>query len=419
MQPKTSGPDLANLTAQLNELREKAGQLFMAGRFADALEVARQGLGILYWPPFVEQEICCLSRLGRYDEAMQIAEHLPEDKRSANFFDILSEIYGELGVLDKVRLYGSRSLAMKNQQTLADPGHELPRETPPRFDPQAINIIAFSLFGDKARYCECAILNCQAVAQMLPGWTCRFYVDETVPDDVLRRIAAAGGELCVLETHVRQIVHPLMWRFVVVDDEKVARYLIRDADSVIAPREVAAIAEWLASDKWFHVMRDSTTHSELILAGMWGGCGGIAWNMQAEVPMFMAAGEYAATHADQHFLRFRVWPTMRKSVLSHDEIFDYPGNRPFPPCNAPRRWQDDHVGANFGFPQISGEVDVPDGTALDWTLLNEAGDAVCSYRVLVQSGSWEASLPFSYARKLADGIWKIRALPRLDPAIVH
>ena len=63
----------------------------------------------------------------------------------------------------------------------------------------------------------------------------------------------------------------LMWRFLVLDDHEVDRFLIRDADSLISKREVAAIEAWQQSDKRFHLMRDYFSHTELLLAGMWGG----------------------------------------------------------------------------------------------------------------------------------------------------
>lgn len=60
-----------------------------------------------------------------------------------------------------------------------------------------------------------------------------------------------------------------------MDDPTIKRFLIRDADSIVSHREKAAVDAWLKSDKWFHLMRDNYSHTELILAGMWGGCTGI------------------------------------------------------------------------------------------------------------------------------------------------
>ncbi|KAK8405419.1 hypothetical protein O3P69_001755 [Scylla paramamosain] len=44
---------------------------------------------------------------------------------------------------------------------------------------------------------------------------------------------------------------------------------ISDVDSRVSQREVAAVEEWLASRKMFHVMRDHPSHNVPVLGGMW------------------------------------------------------------------------------------------------------------------------------------------------------
>lgn len=41
----------------------------------------------------------------------------------------------------------------------------------------------------------------------------------------------------------------------------------RDADSPLFQREVAAVQEWLASDRTFHVMRDTFHHCKYYILG--------------------------------------------------------------------------------------------------------------------------------------------------------
>ena len=55
-----------------------------------------------------------------------------------------------------------------------------------------------------------------------------------------------------------------------VTDLTVDTVLVRDLDSNISPREVAAVQEFLQSPKEFHIMRDHPHHGTPILAGMWG-----------------------------------------------------------------------------------------------------------------------------------------------------
>ena len=47
-------------------------------------------------------------------------------------------------------------------------------------------------------------------------------------------------------------------------------FLSRDLDSRISSREVAAVEEWLRSDKDFHFMRDHPEHGVGILGSGWG-----------------------------------------------------------------------------------------------------------------------------------------------------
>ena len=65
-------------------------------------------------------------------------------------------------------------------------------------------------------------------------------------------------------------VYPLIWRFLPALDLTVDTLLVRDLDSDISPREVAAVEEFLQSSKEFHVMRDHPHHGVAILGGTWG-----------------------------------------------------------------------------------------------------------------------------------------------------
>jgi len=45
-------------------------------------------------------------------------------------------------------------------------------------------IISFSLWGKKPFYTQGAIENVKLQPKIYPGWTCRFYVDESVPKEI-------------------------------------------------------------------------------------------------------------------------------------------------------------------------------------------------------------------------------------------
>ena len=44
-----------------------------------------------------------------------------------------------------------------------------------------------------------------------------------------------------------------------------------------------AVDEWLTSGRYFHVMRDWFIHTDLIIAGMWGGVGGALPSLERSV----------------------------------------------------------------------------------------------------------------------------------------
>ena len=360
----------------------------------------------------VVAEAICLMRLGRAEEAFALANRVPPAKRDANFFDLVADVCGQLGKTEEGRAYGKLALNLKDQQNATGYAWPLPAAAPPAFTPDpSANIVAYSLFGSKPRYCEGAVLNCAAVAKLLPGWTCRFYHDQSVPDAVLLRLREAGAQLVRVDDDTKNQVPPLMWRFLVVDSPEVRRFLIRDADSVVSEREKACIEAWLESPSWFHLIRDWYTHTELLLAGLWGGCTGVFPDMRHEIVSFMTQGKRSASHYDQHFLRERLWPTVRQSVLSHDSQFEFFNNVPVPHVEGARSDGEYHIGANLGFMTMEGKTTHPDGTLIRWTLYDQADNPVCVYETTVQQQRWSANLPVFYASQISDGVCKVRTTP--------
>ncbi len=76
-------------------------------------------------------------------------------------------------------------------------------------------------------------------------------------------------------------------------------------------------------------MHDWWTHTEVMLAGMWGGTGGVLPPLQTLLQDFRPAA-LANWHLDQWFLRAQVWPTARQSCLIHDSKLSAVGSKDFP-----------------------------------------------------------------------------------------
>ena len=254
-----------------------------------------------------------------------------------NAFDGLCAACHRTGDDDSAREWGRRSIAEKTKLAARKaPALKLgkPRET-------GAKVISFSLWGPNPRYLRGALHNCVRAGVVYPGFRCRFYVDASVPADLLDALAAQGAELIVDKGEPSQR-RKLTRRFLAADDPAVAVYLVRDCDSLLNAREAAAVGEWLDSGKAIHAMRDWWTHTDPMLAGMWGGLGGVLPPLEPMIEDYKA-GVLETPNWDQWFLRDRIWPGVREVALVHDRLFATEGARPFP---GPSPAGNLHVGQN-------------------------------------------------------------------------
>jgi tetratricopeptide (TPR) repeat protein len=253
--------------------------------------------------PNVRDCLCdALHRLGRFEEATQA---------------------GRAALEAKDRLFGGR-----------DPLVPMPTEPPPPFDPSnpAENVIAYSLWGNDPRYQETLSESVRLLPHLFPAWSIRVYYDTTVDHHYVTDLGRRGVQL-------RQMILPpglpahrrLLWRFEAIADPSVRRFLIRDADALLNVKERVAVDAWTQSDCRFHAMRDWYTHTDLIMAGTWGGIGNILPS-PTELLRSSTGWRISNEHIDQDILTDTVWPTIRHSILIHDSIFTGTlRSVPFPP----------------------------------------------------------------------------------------
>ena len=328
-------------------------------------------------------------------------------------YDGLTEVCHFLGKSEECVQIGRLAIQTKKDMVANEPMLKVIQAAPEPLNPDhpAENIIAFSLFGNLARYCETSIINVDLVKEIYPEWTCRFYVNDTVTDLVKQRLRDKGAQIVEVNEQQNQL-SGLFWRFFVMDDPTVKRFLIRDADSLVSYRERAAVDAWVGSDKWFHTMHDGYTHTELILAGMWGGCHGIFEHTEQLIHDFIQKGQFPNQRViDQHFLRFSIWPTLSQSVMIHDSKgFDESGI-PFPSHEKYTDFEDlsqFHVGMNEGSGNVAITVDFPKGSQVNWSLLDGDGKLVCKYVADVTNDQKIVlDMPRSYAREIEKQQWKI------------
>jgi hypothetical protein len=330
--------------------------------------------------------------------------------------DALAHAHGALRQWDEARHHGLQALNIRARQFSGEPVIPLPDlpPMPPLPSPQTRerNIISFSLFGGDPKYCETAILNVQEQPNVYPHWVCRFYIDDSVPGDVINRLRAGGAQIVPVEGPALQWPGP-MWRFLALDDPQAHRILFRDADSLISPREAHAVEQWLTSGKRFHMMRDIGSATDLILAGLWGVVTGSLPPLQELMQRFMSAPIESRHFADQYFLRQYVWPYARTSLMQHDSVFGFMDAVPFPDGARPDDLQG--VGYSEGAGSFTVASDLPDGTTITWGLFRieklDGGQfhkkMVCAYPGIVKNGAVTAHIPTRYARWIEQGTARI------------
>ncbi|HHH44374.1 MAG TPA: hypothetical protein ENK49_09565, partial [Gammaproteobacteria bacterium] len=252
-----------------------------------------------------------LVRCNRIEEGIaQLESVANREENNTHLLDGLADAWWKKGDRRKARQYGERSLAIKdNQACSASPGFELEKESVPPFRPDnpAENIISFSLFGQARQYHDGALRNAVVAAGLYPGWTCRFYCDDRVPEHTRGALAETGAQLVMMRRPPRP-ADGLFWRFLVADDPAVVRYLVRDCDSLLNVREKCAVDEWLVSQRLFHVMRDHGSHTATMLAGMWGGVARSMPSLSRLLQGFAYDPLTESRIADQCFLGRIVWP---------------------------------------------------------------------------------------------------------------
>lgn len=264
----------------------------------------------------------CYAKLRRFEEAAKYAARVTErDPRNYLAYDIQASAYSHLRQFNRARHAGTQALRLKdhlskhtNEQSSLPDAASLHRQT------QKPSIIAYSLWGESPRYLRGALRNALLAADIYPDWTLRFYVDDSVPADFIGILKKLGAQIreCKDSGSTRE---KLCRRFAVASDPDVGYFLVRDADSVINLREAIAVKQWQDSGKCFHVIRDWWSHTDLVLAGLWGGIATALPDINAMLEHYQPP-HVETLHIDQWFLRDRVWQYIRQSHLLHDRFFD-------------------------------------------------------------------------------------------------
>lgn len=402
------------MVKKLNELGQLANHYMAVGDVDKALAVALEEHKVLPSSPVAldrAASICVLAH--RYEEAVQYAKKaLARNPKLINALHALSHAAYRVGDYAAAREAGHQALQLLESSLGA---LEIPLLPEVQLKENAKNVIAFSLFGDSPKYLEGAAMNTELAAIHYPDWVCRFYVDEGVPESALQRLAKNGAEIVQVGETEKELPKTC-WRFLAADDDEVNYVIFRDADSVVSQAEADLVQAWLQSGKRFHTIRDGGSHTELILAGLWGMVAGSVPDLRAKLEAFVAKGNLDQRFADQHFLRQEVWKYVRQDLFASDGVFGfgedvhcfdkgYRNEFDIGACEVEAKY---HVN----------DLNYPDGTKIVWRLytkvartlsaqgtiqLEEEERLVCEYPAVIQNGGFVALLPKRYAQGFAKG----------------
>lgn len=405
-----TGPKRVPKTKQqlmLEAIGAKFRKSYASGDFAAALDASTTAMRL---DPNMQNPIAdaalCNARLGQHEKAVELAHHaLTKGPATLSILDILSQAYGGLEDWENVKKWGVLALETRGAMFDGPPliAHDLPALPPkPSAATASSNVIAFSLFGASSKYCETAIWNAQLRPEIYPDWVCHFYVDESVPIDVVERLRKLGAQVIFVTDAQKSRFIGTMWRFLAYDTPNLHRVIFRDADSLISKREEKAVAAWIASGTHFHCLRDGPSQTELLLAGLWGCVAGALPNMEGLLEKFMQKEVKSAHFADQFFLREVVWPYAKHSLLTHDSFFGSFGAVPFP--DGPKT-SGFRVGSTEGLGRMKVFNTESDGTLVRWSLCDRGagGEVVCSYDAQVQSQSYIIEIPQPYVERIQNG----------------
>ena len=178
-----------------------------------------------------------------------------------------------------------------------------------------MNLISFSLFGSNESYYRGALANLRLAPDIYPGWQPVIWLEGSKAGwkDILENHGAA-----VMLMPESRGLEGVFWRLLAPYLQGAERILFRDTDSRLNPREAAAVAAWLASDKDFHVMRDHPCHqlNHPILAGMWAAKASALDHINAAIESWPRRTDYGD---DQDLLHSAVWPLLTtENSLQHN-----------------------------------------------------------------------------------------------------
>ena len=188
-----------------------------------------------------------------------------------------------------------------------------------------MKIIAFSLFGDNPIYTIGAIKNAELKQTFFADWQMNVYYNKTVPKEIIKELSEFKNVKTFSTAQDMGFVNT-MWRFLPAANTEAEFFISRDLDSRISKRGEVAVEQWMKSGLEYHIIRDHPVgHGWPMNAGMWGCKGGTIPNMRHLIKNYIKDKNFTNKSLDQWFLKDVIHPMAIKSLLLHDEYYNYEG----------------------------------------------------------------------------------------------
>jgi GR25 family glycosyltransferase involved in LPS biosynthesis len=192
-----------------------------------------------------------------------------------------------------------------------------------------LKVISFCLWGNEKKYTIGLIQNIKLVSKFYPDWKCWIYVHvQTVNENYINILKSFDNVRIFLKSDpVVRSKRFMLWRLEPILNFSVERFISRDTDTRISPREVLAVIDWIDSNKTLHIMRDHPQHYPKILGGMYGvkcskNLNDFDWIFDIE-KYYIENGEEMD---DQGYLEKTFYNMFQNDRIIHDEIKKYEGD---------------------------------------------------------------------------------------------
>jgi hypothetical protein len=266
--------------------------------------------------------IATLSNMKRYDAAItQAFQYIVRHGEDLTILDALKVAHFYTGKTEQAIEYGQRAIELRDHEACREPPQVA--VTVPDAAPAGPNVLSFSLWGPQPFYSYGAMINVVLAGKLYPGWTCRFYVDASVPKPCVAFLRDNGADVRNIEDEYPGV--GLFQRFLVMNDAEVGRFLVRDCDARLSAAETGLVQDWIASGHPFHVVRDHVLHNELMIGCLWGGRTDCGIDIVALMKRYFKFGPTAKYGHDQRMLGLMLWPLIRSRCLVHDKHYQLDG----------------------------------------------------------------------------------------------